>query len=208
MKVWDLATRLYHWAQAGLFVGLMASGFSGNGPHVQLGLALFTLLVWRIVWGVIGSETSRFRQFVRSPKTVVLYLLGRQPEAAGHNPAGGWMVMIMISALLLQCISGLALAGLLDGLPLAQYWVTDSLFSALESIHFGLVNLLPAMIGLHVGAVLFYKLRGKPLTKAMITGIQVRLTDGVSVKFVSQLRALLMLVVSASVTMAIIAFSS
>lgn len=208
MKVWDLATRLYHWAQAGLFVGLMASGFSGNGPHVQLGLVLFTLLVWRIVWGVIGSETSRFRQFLRSPKTVVFYLLGRQPEAAGHNPAGGWMVMIMISVLLLQCISGLALAGLLDGLPLAQYWLTDGVFSALESIHFGLVNLLPAMIGLHVGAVLFYKLRGKPLTKAMITGIQVSLTDGVSTKFVSQLRALLMLVVSASVTMAIIAFSS
>ncbi|NOH78254.1 hydrogenase [Vibrio sp. RE86] len=208
MKVWDLATRLYHWAQAGLFVGLMASGFSGNGPHVQLGLALFTLLTWRVIWGLVGSETSRFGQFVRSPKAVIFYLFGRQQAAAGHNPAGGWMVMVMMSALLLQCISGLALAGLLDGLPLAQYWLTEDVFGALESIHLGLVNVLPAMIALHVGAVLFYKLRGKPLTKAMFTGVQTRLTGVNGVLFVSQLRALLVLVVSASVTMAIIAFSA
>lgn len=208
MKVWDLATRLYHWVQAGLFVGLMASGFSGNGPHVQLGLALFTLLIWRVMWGVVGSETSRFSQFVRSPKAVILYVLGRQQAAAGHNPAGGWMVLMMMSALLLQCISGLALAGLLDGLPLAQYWLTEDVFGALESIHLGLVNLLPAMIVFHVGAVIFYKLRGKPLTKAMFTGVQARLTGVNGVTFVSQLRALLVLVVSASVTMAIIAFSS
>lgn len=91
MKVWDLSTRLYHWAQAGLFVALMASGFSGNGPHVQLGLAMMTLIVWRIVWGVVGSETSRFRQFLRSPKRVFNYLLGREPSRPGHNPAeDGW----------------------------------------------------------------------------------------------------------------------
>jgi len=208
MKVWDLATRLYHWVQALLFVALMASGFSGNGPHVQLGLVLATLLVWRVIWGFVGSETSRFRQFVGSPKSIMLYLLGNSPQKAGHNPAGGWMVIVMISALLLQCFSGLAIAGLLDGLPMTQYWLTDEVFGILESIHFGLVNLLPAIIGLHVGAVLFYKLRGKPLTKAMVTGVQTHFVSGESVKFVSQLRALLMLVVSASVTMAIIAFSS
>lgn len=71
MKIWDLATRLYHWVQALLFIALMASGLSGNGPHVQLGLALFTLLLWRLTWGVIGSETSLFRQFLRSPKGVI-----------------------------------------------------------------------------------------------------------------------------------------
>ncbi|RTZ17992.1 hydrogenase [Vibrio aquaticus] len=208
MKVWDLATRLYHWLQAVLFVGLMATGFSGNGPHVQFGLLLFTLLVWRIIWGVVGSETSRFKQFVRSPKSVILYLLGREPEKAGHNPAGGWMVIMMLSALLLQCVSGLALGGFFDELPYAQYWLTDELFSVFESMHLGLVNLLPALVGLHVAAILFYKLRSKPLTKAMITGVQAKLEGNSTVRFVSQLRALLVLVVSASVTMAIIAFSS
>ncbi len=60
MKVWDLATRLYHWLQAVLFIVLIASGFSGNGPHVQLGLALFTLTLWRILWGISWQPDQSF----------------------------------------------------------------------------------------------------------------------------------------------------
>ena len=207
MKVWDLSTRLYHWAQAGLFVALMASGFSGNGPHVQLGLAMMTLIVWRIVWGFVGSETSRFRQFLRSPKRVFNYLLGREPSRPGHNPAGGWMVLTLLCVLLVQCISGMALAGLLDNLPYAEVWLTDSVFSLLESAHLLLANLLPALVALHVGAIVFYKLRSKPLTWAMVTGKQTFLNQSGSVLLVSQWRALLVLVVATSVTMAIVAFS-
>ena len=54
MKIWDLPTRLYHWLQAALFTGLAVSGFSGNGPHIYLGLALFSLILWRLVWGMIA----------------------------------------------------------------------------------------------------------------------------------------------------------
>lgn len=205
MKVWDLATRLYHWLQAILFVGLMASGFSGNGPHVQLGLALFTLLVWRLIWGAVGSETSRFAHFLRAPKTVLRYLLGKEEAKPGHNPAGGWMVVLMISTLFIQCISGMALAGMLDNLPLAHIWFTDELFTVVESIHIGLANALPAIIGLHVGAVLIYKLRAKPLTWAMISGVQKYTPYQVSLFFASHRRALGVLVIATSVTMAIIA---
>lgn len=197
MKIWDLSTRLYHWTQAALFMGLMASGISGNGPHVQLGLALMTLIVWRLVWGWVGSETSRFRQFLRSPKSVVRYLLGKEKEKPGHNPAGGWMVVTLLSALTIQCVSGLALAGLLDHLPYANIWLNDSVFSLLENIHLTMVKVLPALAALHVLAVLFYKLRSKPLTWAMVTGFQTKIELNGSVAFVSQWRALGVLALAA-----------
>ncbi|MEZ8054749.1 cytochrome b/b6 domain-containing protein [Vibrio atlanticus] len=197
MKIWDLSTRLYHWTQAALFMGLMASGISGKGPHVQLGLALMTLIVWRLVWGWVGSETSRFRQFLRPPKSVVRYLLGKEKEKPGHNPAGGWMVITLLSALTIQCVSGLALAGLLDHLPYTNIWLNDSVFSLLENIHLTMVKVLPALIAVHVLAVLFYKLRSKPLTWAMVTGFQTKIELNGSVAFVSQWRALGVLALAA-----------
>ncbi|MCZ4309717.1 cytochrome b/b6 domain-containing protein [Vibrio atlanticus] len=197
MKIWDLSTRLYHWTQAALFMGLMASGISGNGPHVQLGLALMTLIVWRLVWGWVGSETSRFRQFLRPPKSVVRYLLGKEKEKPGHNPAGGWMVITLLSALTIQCVSGLALAGLLDHLPYANIWLNDSVFSLLENIHLTMVKVLPTLVAVHVLAVLFYKLLSKPLTWAMVTGFQTKIELNGSVTFVSQWRALGVLALAA-----------
>lgn len=207
MKIWDLATRLYHWAQALLFIALMASGLSGNGPHVQLGLALFTLLLWRLTWGVIGSETSLFRQFLRSPKGVITYLKGKSAATVGHNPAGGWMVAALLTTLLLQCISGMALGGLFDA------WLNDNVFAGLEWLHLTLADLLPLLIALHLGAILFYKLRGKPLLKAMITGKQTQMnkqtliTEQKIVYLAPQSRALGVLVAATLVTMAIVALS-
>lgn len=117
------------------------------------------------------------------------------------------MVLTLLCALLVQCISGMALAGLLDNFPYAEVWLTDSVFSLLESAHLLLANLLPALVALHVAAIVFYKLRSKPLTWAMVTGKQTFLNQSGSVLLVSQWRALLVLVVATSVTMAIVAFS-
>lgn len=207
MKIWDLSTRLYHWAQAALFIGLMASGISGNGPHVQLGLALITLIIWRLIWGWVGSETSRFRQFLRSPKSVVRYLLGKESAKPGHNPAGGWMVVTLLSALFFQCVSGLALAGLLDHLPYASIWLNDSVFTLLENIHLAMVKVLPALVAIHIFAVLFYKLRSKPLTWAMVTGFQTRMQFDGRVAFVSQWRALSVLTLAAMLTVTLVALA-
>ncbi|YCO01258.1 cytochrome b/b6 domain-containing protein [Vibrio sp. VNB-15] len=212
MKVWDLATRLYHWAQALLFMALMGSGLSGNGPHIQLGLALFTLLLWRVVWGFIGSETSLFRQFLHSPKGVISYLTGKSTSTAGHNPAGGWMVATLLTVLLLQCLSGMALGGLFDAWPYSDVWLNDNVFSGMERLHLTLADFLPTLIALHVGAILFYKLKGKPLVKAMITGKQVVIDtpDGLQPKIVyiaPQIRAFGVLVAATLVTIAIVALS-
>ncbi|MCW8330957.1 cytochrome b/b6 domain-containing protein [Photobacterium sp. SDRW27] len=208
MKVWDFPTRLYHWLQAGLFVGLAASGFRGEGPHMYLGLGLFTLILWRIVWGFVGSETSRFKQFLRSPKGVLRYLLGRLPVTPGHNPAGGWMVVVMISLLLLQCLSGIVVAGLADNLPLAELWLTDAVFDISVMVHGICARLLPAVVGIHLFAILVYKLRSKPLVWAMVVGVQKKLSVSTGdVAIASNTRALLVLVVAGLVTMAIVALS-
>ncbi|WP_114765660.1 cytochrome b/b6 domain-containing protein [Vibrio rhodolitus] len=222
MKVWDGATRLYHWTQAGLFVALMASGKSGNGPHIELGIALLVLVFWRVIWGFVGSETSRFVTFVYSPTKTWHYVTGKMKAKLGHNPLGAWMVIALVASLLLQCLSGLALAGLLDGLPMSQVWLNDDVFVVVESMHLVLVNILPMLVALHLVAILVYKLRGKPLVKAMVTGFSTTnqsinqldfsvpdnaLPKAAQPQFASQAFAFLMLVAAALVTMAIIAFS-
>ncbi|UAB73724.1 cytochrome b/b6 domain-containing protein [Vibrio sp. SCSIO 43132] len=207
MKIWDLPTRIYHWLQALLFVALMGSGFSGNGPHVQLGLALFTLLVWRVLWGIAGSQTSRFRQFIASPKAVMNYLKSGKSASLGHNPAGGWMVVVMLSALLFQCISGMTIAGMLDEMPIVGNLLTEEVFMIVEQLHMIGANLLPGLIAFHVGAVLIYKLKGTPLTWAMVTGVQKQISANTSLYFASNTRALMVLVLAISVTIATVAFA-
>ncbi|WP_284379230.1 cytochrome b/b6 domain-containing protein [Litoribrevibacter albus] len=215
MKVWDLPTRLYHWVQAVLFVGLLASGFSKEDMHSVLGISLFILIMWRISWGFVGSETSRFRQFVKSPKAVVIYLKGEgSPHARhsiGHNPAGGWMVVLMITVLLLQCCLGLLISGVIDLALLPELLISDTTLSWFEDAHFFLAYLLIGLVLVHLIAIAFYKLDKKPLVWAMIVGYQkanILFKKGNArreVVIASNTRALLMLVVSLFVTMAIIA---
>ena len=203
MKVWDISTRLYHWVQAVLFVLLVVTGNTGDGPHVYFGIALASLVLWRLMWGVWGSETNRFVQFVHTPMDTLRYMLGKIKAGVGHNPAGGWMVIVLLAALFAQCISGFAMAGFFDNLPYADIWLTDALFEVLEDMHVIGVNLLQILVGMHVFAIFIYKLRGKPLVRAMVTGEQSEESVHQAPYFVSQLRALALLVIAASGTIAL-----
>jgi cytochrome b len=194
MQVWDLSTRLYHWLQAVLLVLLVVTGNSGDGPHVDFGIALAVLVLWRLMWGIWGSETNRFTQFVRSPVTTVKYILGKVKAGVGHNPAGGWMVVALLVALLAQCVSGFAMAGILDYLPYADDWLTDDLFDLLETVHVYGADMLQILVAIHVLAIIIYKLRGKPLVKAMVTGRQDAGGPDQAPYMVSQWRALLLVV--------------
>lgn len=201
MKIWDLPTRLYHWAQALLFLGLLITGNSGEGPHIPLGL---TLLIWRIIWGWIGSQTSRFAQFIKPPRDVVRYFHGEITEKAGHNPAGGWMVILMLSTLFIQCLSGAILAGLLDNISILGELLTDSVVGSVAVVHGIVARLLPILVAIHLLAILIYKLRAKPLVWAMVTGYR-KEKQGNLPYFESNKRALLVLLASSLVTIAIIA---
>ncbi|AQS36707.1 cytochrome b [Shewanella psychrophila] len=206
MKVWDLPTRLYHWLQVVLVVGLIVTGYQGIMVHVGLGLGLATLLIWRVLWGVVGSETSRFSHFVQSPKTVINHIKGQKQEKPGHNPAGGWMVILMLVVLFLQCLTGLIVAGLVVKIPFADIWLTEGVVESLMGVHAWLAILLPVLIGLHLMAILIYKLRSKPLVWAMVLGVQSR-AEQVVLSFESNKRACVVLIASVLVTIAIVAQS-
>lgn len=214
MKIWDLPTRLYHWLQSALFIGLAVSGFSGNGPHIYLGLALFSLILWRLVWGIVGSDTSRFSQFSSSPKSAWNYLHGKTRPKPGHNPLGAWMVIGMITTLFVQCITGLVIAGFFDNLPYSDVSITDTVFDILGTAHAIAAHMLVAFVVLHLLAILVYKLRSKPLVLAMFTGKQNQpsITDhfesGSQLAFSSNRKALLVLIASVLVTMTIVVMSS
>ncbi|WP_028025137.1 cytochrome b/b6 domain-containing protein [Enterovibrio calviensis] len=192
MKIWDLPTRIYHWLQALLFTCLAMSGFFAVGPHEKFGLLLATLLAWRIIWGFVGSETSRFRQFIRSPKSVVRYIKGEQEHnGIGHNPAGGWMVIIMLALLITQCFIGLSMGGYFDA-----YLHDDSILYDMDlliTLHVAFAYTLLGLVALHLSAIMVYNLRGKPLVKAMITGTQTTLTNSLSISFRSNMRAAILL---------------
>src|SRR5664279_679822 len=95
--VWDLPTRLFHWALVVLIALQYATGEFGLLSmewHYWLGYATLALIVFRVFWGFFGSRTSRFAEFVRGPVTVARYALasarGREQTFIGHNPLGGW----------------------------------------------------------------------------------------------------------------------
>lgn len=161
-RVWDLPVRLFHW----LLVGLLGfSWWSGENHdmewHRLSGYAILALVVFRIYWGFAGSRTARFTQFVRGPRAAFAYLrtLGKRPYQAadGHNPVGGWSVILMLGALVVMVTAGLFSVDV-DGLesgPLADYVSFDAGRAAAD-VHNLVFNVLLALVALHVLAVLFY----------------------------------------------------
>ena len=171
VRIWDLPTRLFHW----LLVGLIAFSWwtaeeHHDDLHIWSGIAVLTLLIFRILWGFFGSSTARFASFVRGPKAVFGYLQGRW-RGIGHNPLGALSVVVLILLVAAQVALGLFASdedGLMQG-PLAGLVGFDASEAAAE-LHDDLFDVLLVLIGLHVAAVLFYWMRGRNLVRPMITG--------------------------------------
>ena len=170
-RVWDLPTRLFHW----LLVALVAfSWWSGKNDRIDLhiwsGIAILTLLVFRLCWGFFGSSTARFANFVRGPRAVFGYLRG-QWRGIGHSPLGALSVVALLAALGLQVGLGLFSSdedGLVSG-PLAHFVSLDA-SEEIADLHDDFFNIVLALILIHVAAVLIYRVFGKKLTGAMISG--------------------------------------
>ena len=138
--------------------------------HIWSGIGVLSLLIFRVLWGVFGSSTARFASFVRGPKAVIGYLAGSW-RGIGHNPLGALSVVALLALVSLQVGFGLFASdedGIMQG-PLASRVSIEAGDWAREW-HEQLFNPLLALIALHVGAIFFYKLRGKSLLKPMITG--------------------------------------
>jgi cytochrome b len=175
--VWDLPLRLFHWLLALLIVtSFVSANIGGNAMqiHILSGYCVLALLLFRLLWGFLGSTHARFASFVRGPAAVIAYLRGHGAgRHLGHNPAGAWSVIFMLAALLLQTATGLfANDDIATEGPLAKL-VSKALSDRITGVHHLNVKLLLALIGLHLSAVVFYLIyKRENLVKPMITGFK------------------------------------
>jgi cytochrome b len=169
--VWDLPVRLVHWLLAGLIAFSWWSVHNDHtGWHIWSGCAVLTLLIFRLLWGFVGSSTARFASFVRGPGAVRDYLRGRW-SGIGHTPLGALSVVALFGALAVQVALGLISEdedGIYHG-PLYRLVSIDTSDKA-RDLHELWFNVVLGLIILHIGAIIFYRLRGKHLTRPMITG--------------------------------------
>jgi cytochrome b len=177
VRVWDLPTRLFHWALVFCVVGLVISGEVGGAAmewHFRLGYATLTLVLFRLVWGVVGGHWSRFASFVvLRPSRIIAYLQGKgEQPSVGHNPLGALSVLGLLFFTLLQVSAGLlsddeiATAG-----PLAAKF-SGSVVSFATFVHTEVVKvILIVLVALHVAAILWYRFKkGDNLLRPMVTG--------------------------------------
>lgn len=173
VRVWDLPTRLFHWSLVVLVVATFIATKSGGNAmvwHGRFGLAILGLLVFRIVWGFVGSTYARFTQFVRGPAGIRAYLAGQWHEL-GHNPLGTLSVLAMLGVLLLQVASGLFAN---DDIAFAGYLVpliSNATSGDITGIHRLLENVLLLLVAAHVGAIVYYaSVKKRNLLRPMLTG--------------------------------------
>lgn len=178
VKVWDLPVRLFHWSLLALVIFSWWSGTRGGDLlplHARSGYAILALTLFRVAWGLAGSETALFASFVRGPRSTMAYVrsvVARRPYAyLGHNPLGGWMVLALLGCLLVQGASGLfATDDVAFSGPLAHD-LGDRASALLTALHKANFYVLLALIFLHIGAVLAHvAMRRDALLAAMFSG--------------------------------------
>ena len=162
--VWDLPTRVFHWALAGSFLGayLLAEQDGLRSLHVMFGYTVAGLIAFRLLWGFIGSTHSRFRDFVCSPMEAIRYLrdlaTGRARDFDGHNPAGSWAIYGLLSVAAATATSGWLHYNAIGG-------------EALEELHEVLANAWLVLVAVHVAGVIVGSLaHRRNLVATMITG--------------------------------------
>jgi len=173
VRIWDLPTRLVHWAVAALVPALWATHeLELMDLHILLGETMLGLVLFRLIWGAIGSSTSRFSSFLRGPRAVLRYVRGGAGDGFGHNPLGGWSAVAMLLVLLVQAGLGLFVTdedGLNSG-PLSHFVSYDSA-RILAERHEAMFYVLLGLIALHLGAICYHLLvRRDDLVTPMISG--------------------------------------
>jgi cytochrome b len=154
---------VFHWSLVVLIVISFTTGQIGGNAmqyHEWSGLTILTLVLFRVSWGFAGSTHARFADFLRGPRAALDYartLLGGRPAFhAGHNPLGGWMVLLLLASLLVQAGTGMFANDdiMIEG-PLARHVAkeTSDLLTRLHHVNF---NVLAVLVTLHIAAALFY----------------------------------------------------
>jgi len=174
--VWDLPTRLFHWLTVGLVAVLyVTERLNWMDWHIWAGEVLLALVLFRLIWGVLGSETARFSHFIASPFATLRHLKHlshREPDTGiGHNAAGGWMVLLLIALLLVQCLSGIYVN---NDVANEGYWteiVPAPVANAISDAHVWVWDILCVAMSLHVLAIAIYTFgKRHNLVLPMVTG--------------------------------------
>ncbi|HEY0877724.1 MAG TPA: cytochrome b/b6 domain-containing protein [Zeimonas sp.] len=172
--MWDLPTRLFHWALAACVVGSIVSANVGGNAfawHFRFGYAILALLLFRLAWGFVGPRYARFANFAPSPAAALRHLRGAGDAAAGHSPLGALSVYAMLVVLAVQAVTGLFAndAILWEG-PLRNT-VSNATSDRLTSLHLANRVVLIALVVLHLASIAWYSLvRRKVLVRPMIVG--------------------------------------
>ena len=198
IKVWDPLVRIFHWSLVVFFTIAFLTGEEAELLHAYAGYVVIGLVLFRILWGFIGPEHARFKDFVFGPGKVIQYLKslasGSTQRYVGHNPAGGYMVVLMLATLLVVTFTGLKAYAAEGHGPLAANAEISiiSIAKAVEGdrkgngagergknkgdkyweeIHEATSNFMLGLIVLHIlGVVIYSRLHKENLVKAMITG--------------------------------------
>ena len=177
VRVWDAPTRLFHWALTVCVVAAVITAQVGGAAmdwHFRLGYAILTLLMFRLIWGLVGGHWSRFRTFIYRPGQVLAHLKGQTDpqQTVGHNPVGALSVFALMGFLALQLVSGLfsddeiSATGPLASLA-SSTWVANATYYHAEV---GKLILI-ALVTLHVLAIALYFLKKREnLVRPMVTG--------------------------------------
>lgn len=177
-RVWDLPTRAFHWVLAATVIALVVTAKVGGNAmvwHMRLGLVVLALLVFRLVWGLIGGRWSRFASFVYAPGTVLRYLRGEHRPGdhfeVGHSPLGAFSVFALIGLLAVQVATGLVADDEIATTGPLNRFVASATGLAATAWHKGYGQwVLLGLVALHIVAIVVYKLRGKNLVTPMLTG--------------------------------------
>jgi cytochrome b len=177
LKVWDIPTRIFHWTLVTLIVAAwITSEFGWMEWHAWVGQTVLALVIYRVFWGIVGSETAQFGNFIKGPAAVLAYarsLVGGAPipPSVGHNPLGALMIRALLGLVALQATLGLFSNDdiVFDG-PLTHL-VDKATSDSLTGWHETVFNLILLAAAIHIAAAIYYLLfKGENLIGAMITG--------------------------------------
>jgi cytochrome b len=164
--VWDVPTRVFHWLQALSFGAAYLTAFSERlrNYHVALGYILLGLLVFRLLWGLVGTRYARFGSFLFNPKEIVVYLSamvkGKPAHYLGHNPAGSVSVWLLLALGLFICVTGVLA-------------LQDDASDLVVDLHGLATNVMLGVIALHlIGVLASSILHRENLVRAMFTGLK------------------------------------
>jgi cytochrome b len=179
VRVWDLPTRVFHWTLVAALISQVITGTIGGAAmtwHFRSGYCVFALIVFRLVWGLVGGHWSRFVSFVYGPASVLRYLRNQHHADdlfhVGHNPLGSASVFAMLAILMLQVATGLVGDDDIANVGPLNKYVSNAVGLSATAWHktWG-IGIIGALVVVHIAAIVFYRWRrGQDLIGPMFSG--------------------------------------